>query len=516
MFELNVQAGDPAKWQGGGVAVLVFKGEQRLSGAGASIDQALGGALSTVLDESDFKGDIGETRLVYTLGRLPAARVCLVGAGKEGDFAVDRARRAVATGAKALRKSGARTIALPVFGAGTGGISLAAAAQANAEGLALGLWRFRKYRQELGEELQEEPERTEIESATLLAENESDLPAVREAVERGRIIGEATNLARDLANEPGNYLTPMHMAEIAREVSEKNGLEYHLIDREEAQRLGMGAFLGVAQGSDQPPAMFIMRYWGAGKDQPPGLGLIGKGLTFDSGGISLKPGLDMEHMKGDMSGGAAVIAAMQAIAQLKPRANVTGIVAATENLPGGHAYKPGDILRAFNGKTIEVNNTDAEGRLVLADAVAYATKELGLDTIVDAATLTGAIVVALGHHRTGLFSNDQSLALEIMEAGERTGERMWQMPMDREYRLRLRSDWADLKNSGGRPGGSITGAWFIRSFVENGARWAHLDIAGSAHLGDGKERGYTNKWGTGVPTRTFIELALARANSKKE
>jgi leucyl aminopeptidase len=276
----------------------------------------------------------------------------------------------------------------------------------------------------------------------------------------------------------------------------------------------MGAFLGVAQGSDQPPAMIVMRYWGAGKNAAPGLGLVGKGITFDSGGISLKPGEKMEDMKGDMSGGAAVIAAMQAIAELKPAINVTGIVPATENLPSGKAYKPGDILRASNGKTIEVVNTDAEGRLVLSDALVYATETLKLSPVVDAATLTGAMVVALGNFRTGVFSNDKPLTDLLFHIGEETGERNWAMPMDESYRELIKSDWADIKNSAGRPAGSITAAWFLRTFVGE-TPWAHLDIAGSVGMmGDGKERGYQNKWGNGTPTRTFVNLALALASKK--
>jgi leucyl aminopeptidase len=265
--------------------------------------------------------------------------------------------------------------------------------------------------------------------------------------------------------------------------------------------------------------MIVMRYWGAGNAEraDPGLGLIGKGITFDSGGISLKPGDGMENMKGDMSGGAAVIAAMSGIAQLKPKVNVTGIVAATENMPSGKAMKPGDILKAMNGKTIEVVNTDAEGRLVLADAVAYASGTLKLNPIADAATLTGAMVVALGNIRTGVFSNDDEWARTVCETGNALGEKMWQMPMDEEYNERIQSDWADVKNSAGRPAGSITAAWFIRNFVAEGTRWAHLDIAGSNQIGSfsgGKERGYMNKWGAGVPTRTFINLALRLAEKK--
>ncbi|MGB8648338.1 MAG: leucyl aminopeptidase [Anaerolineae bacterium] len=506
-MDLQFQSGDIAQWQGDGIVVNVFKGGQ-LEPAAATVDRALDGALSHIIKDSEFKADTGATRVFYTLGKIPTVRVCVVGLGKQADFTLDVIRRAAAQSAKALRGAGAKSIASVIHGQGVSGFDAASATQATAEGLVLGLWRFRKYFGESDENGEEDP-RPEIQSITLFA-NEADLAAAHAAAERGRIIADGNNLARELSNEPGNTLTPTRMAEIAREMAEKNGLEFYVIDREEAKRKGMGAFLGVAQGSDQPPVMFVMRYWGAGKDQPGGLGLVGKGITFDSGGISLKPAENMEHMKGDMSGGAAVIGAMQAIAQLGPKVNVTGIVAATENMPGGKAYKPGDILKAMNGKTIEVVNTDAEGRLVLADAVTYATQELKLDTVVDTATLTGAVVVALGHYRTGVFTNDDGLAQKIIELGNRTGERMWQMPMDKEYRDQLKSDWADLKNTGGRAGGSITGAWFIRSFVENGARWAHLDIAGTAHLGDAKERGYFNKFGTGIPTRTFVELALDR------
>lgn len=509
-MEVLVEAGNIAEWQGDGIVLDIFEGAPAPVSVSAEVDLALGGIIKEIIRDSSFKAELSTSRVFYTFGKIPAKRVCLVGLGKEREFTLDRARRAVAYGVKALRKSGAKDIATIIHGAGFKGIDLPSAAQANVEGITMGLWRFGKYYTPAADELQEEDFRYEVASVTLVTPGQKDLAVVREAAERGRVMGDSTNLARELANEPGNTLTPTRLADAAREVAAKNGLEFYVIDREEAKRKGMGAFLGVAQGSAQPPAMIVMRYWGAGKDMPGGLGLIGKGITFDSGGISLKPGEHMEHMKGDMSGGAAVIAAMQGIARLKPHVNVTGIIAATENMPGGNALKPGDILRAMNGKTIEVVNTDAEGRLVLADAVAYATSELKLDTVVDAATLTGAMVIALGFYRTGFFTNDEGLANTISELGQRTGERMWQLPMDKEYKEQLKSDWADLKNTGGRPAGAITGAWFIRSFVENGARWAHLDIAGSTHLGDGKAKGYVNKWGTGVPTRTFIEIALER------
>jgi leucyl aminopeptidase len=506
-MDLKVQVGDVINWKGDGILVNLFEGVTEPGGATGAVNQALGGLLSQMIKQNALSGKLGKATVVYTLGKLPAERVCVAGLGKESEFTLDHARQAAANGARALRTAGAEHIATIVHGAGIGGLDVESAAQATVEGVWLGLWRFRKYHT-----LEEEDGR-EIKEVTVLDGDPERIRAVERGAERGRILAEATNLARDLANEPGNTLTPTRLAEIAKDVAEKNGLEFHVIDRAQAQELGMGAFLGVAQGSDQPPAMIVMRYWGAGKDAAPGLGLIGKGITFDSGGISLKPGDHMEDMKGDMSGGAAVIAAMQAIGQLKPKVNVTGIVPATENLPSGKALKPGDILKASKGKTIEVVNTDAEGRLILSDALVYATQTLKLSPIVDAATLTGAMVIALGHFRTGVFSNDPEFASLVHRIGEETGEKNWMMPMDEEYRDLIKSDWADIKNSAGRPAGSITAAWFLRYFVDN-VPWAHLDIAGSSNIMEGKERGYQNKWGNGVPTRTFVNLALALAKQQ--
>lgn len=503
-MELRVELGEVAQWRGEGIAVTVFQDEP-LSGPTAEVDRALGGEIQRAIDNKEFTARYTIHYAFHTLGKLPAGRVAVAGLGKRQSFKLDRVRRSAADGVKDLRKLGAKNVALAVT---ADGLDLAQAAQAAAEGVVMGLFRFQKYYTPAADDLWEDDFRNQIEQVTILVPDAAQLETVRAAVERGRILGEANNLARTLANEPGNEMTPQGLADQARQMAEENGLEFYVIDRERAKELGMGAFLAVAQGSVNPPAMIIMRYWGAGREQKGGIGLIGKGITFDSGGISIKPADRMEDMKGDMSGGAATIAAMQAIARLKPAINVTGIVAAAENMPGGSAFRPGDILRAMNGKTIEINNTDAEGRLVLADAVAYATRELQLDPVLDAATLTGAVVVALGIYRTGVFTNDDALADTLYEIGERTGERNWQLPMDDEYLLSIRSDWADLKNSGGRAGGAITGAWFIRNFVENDARWAHLDIAGSAHIGDGRERGYINKWGNGTPTRTFVEFVL--------
>ena len=294
------------------------------------------------------------------------------------------------------------------------------------------------------------------------------------------------------------------MAEIARQVADEEGLELEVLDRQDMEKLGMGALLGVARGSDQPPKMIILRHRGDPDDPSNNLGLIGKGITFDTGGISLKPAGGMEDMKGDMAGGASVIAAMKAIGRLNPRINVTGIVAATENMPGGSAQRPGDVVRSMSGKTIEVINTDAEGRLVLADALHYARK-MGITRFVDIATLTGAMVVALGHACSGVMGNDQALIDRLIKVGAATGERIWQLPMYEDYKEQIKSNVADMKNTGGRPGGSITAALFLAEFAED-TPWAHLDIAGTYY--SSKEKGCLVKGGTGVPTRTLISLAM--------
>jgi leucyl aminopeptidase len=320
----------------------------------------------------------------------------------------------------------------------------------------------------------------------------------------GRILAGAAIMARDMANEPANYMTPTDMAGKAAEVARTSGLRLTVIERDEARELGMDAFLGVAQGSQQPPKFIVLHYNGRGPDEND-IALIGKGITFDSGGISIKPSEGMGDMKGDMAGGAAVMAAMGAIAELKPKVNVMAVVAATENLPGGTALKPGDVLKSMSGKTIEIITTDAEGRLTLADAISYARKQ-GARTIIDVATLTGAIEVALGNICTGVFGNNQDLVNRIIAAGEQAGERAWQLPMLEEYKEQNKSNVADIKNSGGRPAGSITAALFLAEFAGD-TPWVHMDIAGTSDTD--KERGYLVKGATGIPVRTLVNFVMA-------
>jgi len=465
------------------------------------VDQALGGAIALLIQEGEVKGKLGEVTLIHTLGKISPKRVALVGLGKKEAFNVDRARGCVADGLRALRRTGAARAGTVLFGAGTGGIEPGKAAQAVAEGAILGLYTFTQH--------QTRPEKEQIKELLLVERDEKRLPQVEEGVRIGRIMAEATNLARDMVNEPANVFTPSAMAEAARKVADARGLGFRLLERAEMEALGMGGVLGVAQGSGQPPKFIILEYRGGPPEQPP-LGLVGKAITFDSGGISIKPSEGMAEMKGDMAGGAAVIAAMGAISQLKPAINVTALIPATENLPSGTAMKPGDIIRILGQKTVEVINTDAEGRLILADALAYANK-LGLKPLVDLATLTGACHVALGDFYSGAFSNSQELLEKVVQAGREVGERHWPMPTDEDYREQNKSDVADIKNTGGRWGGAITAALFLQEFAGE-TPWVHLDIAGPSRAE--KDRGYQVKGGTGVGARTLVRLALDLAKEK--
>ena len=498
-MEVKVVSGDITHAKVDAAIVNLFEGTESPGGATGAVDQALEGAISRLIAAGEIKGKSGEVTLIHTLGKLEPERVIIVGLGKKEKLSIDSVREVMASACRFSRKIGAKRVATIVHGAGVGGLAPEKCVQALTEGSILGLYTFRKH-------VTGEAEHGEIGELLIMERDESKLASFESAASDGRILAEATNLARDMVNQPANHMTPSDLAEVAREVAADVGLDFSVLDREEMERLGMGALLGVAQGSRQPPKFIVMSYRGGDPASSP-LGLIGKGLTFDSGGISIKPSEHMDEMKGDMAGGAAVIAAMKAIAELKPEINVTGLVPATENLPGGAALKPGDILKAMSGKTIEVVNTDAEGRLALADALAYANKE-GLSPLVDVATLTGSCRVALGDICTGAFSNDDDLVAKVLEAGEEAGEKIWRLPMYEEYKEKNKSDVADIKNTGGRYAGAITAAQFLAEFVQD-TPWVHLDIAGP-FLSD-KERGYLAKGGTGVGVRTLVNLTLTLA-----
>jgi leucyl aminopeptidase len=328
------------------------------------------------------------------------------------------------------------------------------------------------------------------------------------AVDEARVVAESQNFTRELVNEPSNHMTPTMLGRRAQEMASQVGLKCDVYGAEKLKELKMGAFWGVAQGSDEPPALIVVRYEPAGAREKPVLGLVGKGITFDTGGISIKPADGMEKMKYDMAGGATMLGVMRAIALLKPKIRVMAIVCATENMPSGKAQKPGDVQSAMSGKTIEIINTDAEGRLVLADGLCYA-RQLGATHLVDAATLTGAVVVALGHANAGVFSNDETMYQRFQRAAEKAGEKMWRLPLDDEYKDQIKSNIADMMNTGGRWGGAITAAMFLKEFAED-TPWIHLDIAGTAWMDDAKA--WIAKGPSGIAVRSLVEFARQFSN----
>ncbi len=504
-MEVKVKAQDLLSYEGDALVVNLFEGVKQPGGATGAVDKALSGAITAAIRRQEFGGKLYERLLLHTFGKLPVLQVLVIGLGKQQDFTVDRIRSASAEALRHLREVGARRVASIAHGAGAGGIGPEEAAEALTEGALLGLYRFGKYKRP-GEDKQKA-----IEQLTLLERDRGKIGALERGVRLGRVLAEATAAARDLVNEPPNNLTPSEFAARARRMLNGLNITVTTLDRSKMKRLGMGALLGVAQGSHNPPKLIVAAYKGTkGKRKGPRLGLIGKGITFDSGGISIKPSEGMEAMKGDMAGGAAVLAAIKAIAELKLPVEVTAVVPATENLPSGTAQRPGDIVRTMNGKTIEVINTDAEGRLILADALCYA-RVMGLTHLVDVATLTGACVVALGSVRTGAFTNNRELMWRVQQAAEAAGEKLWELPLDDEYGEQIKSDYADMKNVGGRKAGAITAAKLLANFVGD-TPWVHLDIAGTSQAE--KERGYQVKGATGAMVRTLVRVALGFAAPK--
>ena len=462
----------------GALIVPVFEGEK---------ESRFGAA--PYVESGEVAGKAAEFTLLHNPAGAAAARVLLAGAGKAGRFDSAELRKLVGASVRFLKKKKVLSAAVLLEGIRTG----AEFASAAVEGAILG--DFEPDRHKTGND------KTALASFTVVCPNgTADLDA---AVLRGQVLAESQNFTRALANEPANLLTPLKMAAAAREMAQEQGLECEVLERGDLERLGMGALLGVAQGSAEPPALIVLRYRPPAAASAAHLGLVGKGVTFDTGGISIKPSEGMEKMKYDMCGGAAMIGAMRAIAQLKPPLAVTAFIPCVENMPGSRAQRPGDIVTAMSGKTIEVLNTDAEGRLILADALAYA-RRLGCTHLVDAATLTGAIVVALGHIYTGVFSNNDAMRDRVLRAARAEGERMWPMPLDDEYKEGLKSPFADLANIGTRWGGAITAAIFLKEFAED-TPWVHLDIAGTAYLDEPQPN--MPKGPTGLPVRTLVRLA---------
>lgn len=499
-MDIKVVIGDIVEQKVDAIIVNLFEGVEHPGGATGAVDKALGGLLTRLIAVGEIRGKVRETTVLHTQGKIAPERVLIAGLGKQKVFKVDTIRGVMAEACRHLKQIGVQRAATIVHGAGVGSIAAESAAQAIAEGSLLGLYTFREH-------ITIPPEQKDLAELLVVERSGDKKDLLERGVSRGVILAEAVKLARDMGNEPANIMTPGRMAEIAQEIGASYGLSVSILDKEQMAELGMGGLLGVAQGSRQEPKLIVMSYHGDDSKKET-LGLVGKGITFDSGGISIKPDDGLREMKTDMAGGAAVIAVMKALAQLKPGINVTGVVPATENMPDGAALKPGDVVKAMNGKTIEIVSTDAEGRLILADALCYARK-LGLSPIIDIATLTGACRIALGDVCTGAFTNNQELLNSLIQAGQQAGEYLWQMPMYEEYKEQIKGEIADIQNHGGRMAGAITAAQFLGEFVED-APWVHLDIAGTARVE--KEKPYVAKGATGVPVRTVVNFILARAN----
>lgn len=464
-----------------------------------AIDKALEGHITKAFKNKLFEGKTGQTFIVDTYGRTPAEKIMLVGLGKKKEITLDRVRKAAARSAKALRNAGVKRYTsclseTPVSKATTDQL-----AQAVAEGSILALYTFEKFKSEKSEK--------KIDAITLAATSQKDEAALTKGLKKGRALAESACLARDLINLPGNVATPSYLAEQAKKMGKRFNIKVRALDPKGIEKNKMGGLMAVARGSDEPARFIIMEWMKGPKGQKP-IVLVGKGLTFDTGGISLKPSANMEEMKSDMSGGAAVIGAMRAAAALGLKVNLVGLVPSTENMPGGSATKPGDVVKGLSGVTMEIINTDAEGRLILSDALAYA-KRYKPDCIVDMATLTGACMVALGKFASGLFGNDDKLIDQLRDAGEVTGERCWPLPLWPEYEEQIKSDVADVKNVGPRWGGAITAAAFLKKHVDG--KWAHIDIAGTAY--SDKARDYIPKGGVGIGVRQMISFVEGRAKS---
>jgi leucyl aminopeptidase len=473
-----------------------------------SSDTALRALAQPLIDGKELTGKAFEMLFLYAPQGVKAKRVLFLGGGKAKNYSSVELRRVAGAAVRAMKPKNIKSFALVAPEAWTGKADpeahstyaferggMTEAVRAIAEGIVAGNFDADYYKSDRKDQ--------QVNDATIVVGAKGDLKSLEGALAEGVNIGESQNFARDLVNEPGNRMTPTNMAERAEKMCKEVGLKCEIYGPEKIREMKMGAFWSVSQGSDEEPRLIVMRYEPAGAPEKPVLGLVGKGITFDAGGISIKPADGMEKMKYDMAGGAGMIGAMRAIALLKPNVRVIGIVCASENMPSGKAQKPGDVQIAMSGKSIEIINTDAEGRLVLADGLHYA-RQLGATHLIDAATLTGACVVALGYTNAGVFCNDEEYFEQFAQAIKRSGEKMWRLPVDAEYDELIKSDIADIKNTGGRWGGAITAAMFLKHFVED-TPWIHLDIAGTAWIED--SRPYIAKGPSGIPVRTLVEFA---------
>ena len=499
-MNIIVTQGDLNEQSAAAIVVNHFEGLQSPGGATHALDLKLNGTIRALIASGDFKGKIGETAVLYPRGEILATRIIVVGLGRSDEFSLDRARQAAGAAASKAVALGCRSMATVVHGAGAGGLEAEEAARAVAEGTELGAYQFIEYKSKGNAKI--------LANAILVEMDESKLEAMGRGAHQGQIIGECANFARDLVNQPPNNCTPSYLAAKAEQLAAAFGLKCTVFDETQMRELGMGALLGVAQGSKEQAKFIVLEYWPgdtAITDLP--VVLVGKGVTFDTGGYSIKDAANMADMKSDMGGAAAVLGAVRAAAMLNVRKPVIGLVPSAENMISSGSYRPADVLTALNGKTIEVTNTDAEGRLLLADALAYA-KRLNPEAVIDMATLTGAAMVALGRGgAAALFCDDDQLSDRLMEASALSGERVWPLPLYPDYREWMNSDVADIKNStGDRYAGTGASAAFLKEFAE-GYSWAHIDIAPMAFAGKGQAvKPYGPHGATGFGVRLMAAL----------
>ncbi len=477
------------------LVVNLFEGVTAPSGATGAVNEALSGMVTDAITSGELSGKLNEAIVIHTRGMLPAKRVIVVGLGNSKDFTLDRVRQVAGASVRAAKKAKARHVVSILHGAGIGGLLPDEAARCVVEGAALAAYSFREYKTSDDNDFS-------VEHFAIAELDLDKFAKCTEGVRKGLILAEMSNTARNFVTTPANHMTPGILAKKAKELADKYGITCHILERKELEEMGLNALVGVGKGSAEDPKMVVMSYQGAASDAEI-TALVGKGMTFDSGGISLKPADGMQMMKDDMGGAAAVICAIAAIARLQLKVNIMAVAPLAENMPCGSAQKPGDVVHSYSGKTIEVLNTDAEGRLILADAVYYAKKE-GAARIIDVATLTGSVVVALGHEASGYISNNNEFSQALEEAAAISGEKCWRLPIYEEYKEYLKSDIADLKNIGGRPAGAITGGMFIGAFIDE-LPWIHLDIAGTVWTD--KDLPYIGKGATGVAVRTLTHLA---------
>ncbi len=501
-MEYSVKSGTPEKQHSGCLAVGVYTGN-KLSDAAQQLDEVTGGAIKQILRRGDHGGKPGQTLLVHNLPHSPSERVLLVGCGKEKEFHEPRYREVTAAAIGALKNTGATEVTSYLTDLDVKGRDVLWKLRHAVEVTEAALYRFDRLKKKNGED----ENRRALKRMILAVGSRSDLQPGEQAVKEGLAIAAGMRLAKDLGNLPPNICTPAYLAEQAVELARQYGLKSTVLEEAQMRELNMGALLYVARGSHQPPRLIVLEYRGGAEHEAP-IALVGKGVTFDTGGISIKPAANMDEMKFDMCGAASVLGAIKATAELKLPLNVVGVIPATENMPGGQASRPGDVITSMSGQTVEILNTDAEGRLILCDALTYAGR-FNPALVIDIATLTGACVVALGGHASGLFANNDQLARELLNAGKYTWDRAWQLPLWEDYQKGLDSNFADMANvSGGRDAGAIIGASFLARYTKD-YKWAHLDIAGTAWK-TGKEKGAT---GRPVPMLTQFLIDRARKES---